>query len=193
MSINPASRRGWILVSGAAFLPGNLRLALFLLAGLLAAWQSGAAPPDAAGWRPFEGTWSASGDRVELATGGQRGAAIVHLSGAVVLTGGEALSRGFAGEAIGFDDGASLTVGRVVFTDEKGDRIFSELKGGTLGTGRRFTGTITGGTGRYADLTGEYTFEWQYVVQAETGRISGRAVHLKGKCRRGGPAPEGSR
>jgi hypothetical protein len=35
----------------------------------------------------------------------------------------------------------------------------------------------------YAGITGEYSFEWQYVVEAEAGTISGRAVGLRGRYR----------
>jgi hypothetical protein len=62
------------------------------------------------------------------------------------------------------------------------------LKGETVATGRRVTGTVVGGTGRYAGLTGEFTFEWQYVVEGESGAISGRAIGLRGRVRGGGAA-----
>ena len=45
---------------------------------------------------------------------GGTAAAVVELSGAVVLTTGEGLSRGFGGEAIGFDDGQGVSLGRAV-------------------------------------------------------------------------------
>ena len=57
-------------------------------------------------------------------------------------------------------------------------------------TGRRLAGTITGGTGRYAGITGEYSLEWQYVVEGEQGAIQGRAVGLSGRFRTEGPANE---
>jgi hypothetical protein len=142
-------------------------------------------PASAEGWKTFEGTWSASGERQTLPTEGDRTAATVRFSGAVVLTSGEGLSRGFRGEAIGFDDGVGVSVGRCVWTDERGDRIFSELKGARIQTGGRVVGKITGGTGRYAGLTGEYSFAWQYVVQAESGTIQGRTVGLEGRFRIG--------
>ncbi len=165
------------------------RLLPALLALLLAGAASGQQPgvPAPGGWRTFEGTWSASGQRQVLPVEGDRAAATVQVSGAVVLTSGEGLSRGFRGEAIGFDDGGSVSIGRCVWTDERGDRIFSELKGERMETGRRIVGTITGGTGRYAGLTGEYAFVWQYVVQAESGSIQGRAVDLRGRVRSGEP------
>ena len=36
-------------------------------------------------------------------------------------------------------------------------------------------GTFLGGTGRYAGVTGEYSFQWQYVVDSDEGSVSGRA------------------
>jgi hypothetical protein len=167
----------WVVLGG-----GCLALAL---AGLVLA-KAGPEPPSGEGWRSFEGTWSASGRRQTVATEGGGAAAIVEMSGAVVLTSGEGLSRGFSGEAIGFDDGEGVSVGRCVWTDESGDRLFSRLKGEPLQTGKRLVGTITGGTGRYAGLEGEYSFTWQYVVPAEDGAVQGRAVDLKGRVRRAG-------
>ena len=46
-------------------------------------------------------------------------------------------------------------------------------------------GTFLGGTGRYAGVTGEYTFRWQTVVDSEDGDVSGRVVDLKGRVRVG--------
>jgi len=109
----------------------------------------------------------------------------MHLSGPVAITAGEGLSRGFRGEVIGFDDGAGLVLLRGVWTDAHGNRIFSALRGDAIASGRRIAATITGGTGRYAGITGEYSFEWQYVVEAEAGTISGRAIALRGRYRVG--------
>jgi hypothetical protein len=160
----------------------SLALALATLEPAAAGKQTPATPD----WRPFEGTWSATGRRQVVATEGGSVAAIVEISGAVVLTSGEGLSRGFRGAAIGFDDGQGASLGRAVWTDETGDRLFSRLEGEPLGTGRRLVGTITGGTGRYAGLEGEYSFRWQYLVPAEDGVIQGRSEGLQGRVRRAG-------
>jgi hypothetical protein len=163
----------------------------FALAGLSLGGpaRAGQTPPPAEAWRSFEGTWSASGRRHTVASEAGGTAAIVEVSGAIALTVGEGLSRGFRGEVIGFDDGQGLSVGRSVWTDERGDRLFSRLKGEALQTGKRLFGTITGGTGRYAGLEGEYSFTWQYVVSAEDGAIQGRTVGLSGRVRQAG-APQ---
>ena len=140
-------------------------------------------------FRTFQGTWSATGQRQALPTETGQPAAVVRISGAVMLQEATGLSSGFRGEAIGFDDGRMLSVGRAVWTDGRGDRIFSELKGEPLQTGRRIFGTITGGTGRYAGVTGDYELTWQYVVSTEGEIVQGRATDLRGRFR----AAEGQR
>ena len=75
--------------------------------------------------------------------------------------------------------------GRCVWTDERGDMVYSELKGQAVGSGNHIVGTFVGGTGRYAGVTGDYSFQWQYVVDTEDGAVSGRVVDLKGRARFG--------
>jgi hypothetical protein len=142
-------------------------------------------PPPAA-VQGFDGTLSASGERQTLATERNGFAAIVQLSGAVVLSHDAGLGSGFSAEAIGFDDGRRSVTGRAVWTNARGDRIFSVLNGESIGTGRRIIGTFTGGTGRYSGITGEYTLTWQYVVDTD-GTTHGRAVDLKGRFALGTP------
>jgi hypothetical protein len=163
------------LVSGVRVLP------LALLAVAVSAWAQQNPQPD--GWRTFQGSWSAVGQRQTLPIEGGRFAAIVQLSGAVVLTDPSGTMAGFQADAIGFDDGGALSAGRAVWTDARGDRLFSALRGDTLQTGRHIVGTITGGTGRYGGVTGEYTLTWQYVVAGEDNVVQGRTVDLKGRFR----------
>ena len=155
----------------------------------LLAVTSAAAVSTQEGWRTFEGSWSATGRRESVPIEGEGAAAIVHVSGALVLALGDGLSRGFQADVIAFHDGVASSVGRAVWTDERGDRVFSTLEGEALETGRRIRGTITGGTGRYEGLSGEYTLSWQYVVRAEDGAIQGRSADLKGRYRVRGSAP----
>jgi len=137
----------------------------------------------------FAGSWSASGQRQTLRTEGGQPATTVQLSGAVSITTGAGLGRGFRGEVIGFDDAAGFVAGRVVWTDDRNDRIFSTLTGDRLAeSGRGIRGIITGGTGRYAGMTGQYEFHWQYLVTADGSLISGRAVDLRGQVLPGGSA-----
>ena len=164
-----------------ALAAGSLALALVVVPSE----SKGQGAPSADGWQAFEGSWSVSGQRSTVPTEGGAAAAIVQASGAVVLANEGELRRGFRGEAVTFDDGLGVSLGRAMWTDERGHRLFSRLKGEPLETGKRIVGTITGGTGRYAGLEGEYSFTWQYVVEAEDGTIEGRAVDVKGRIRRG--------
>ena len=91
---------------------------------------------------------------------------------------------------IGFDDGRKLMVGRAVFTDERGDRIFCVLEAEPIGAGRRATAMITGGTGRFAGLEGSFSFAWQYVVETDGGEVGIRATDVVGRTRRGPAANE---
>jgi hypothetical protein len=40
------------------------------------------------------------------------------MSGAIVIEAGEGLSRGFRGELVAYDNGAAVSVGRAVWTDD---------------------------------------------------------------------------
>lgn len=145
------------------------------------------APAGAAGdWRTFEGSWSATGQRftVPTETGGE--AAALRLSGSIVLTTGEGLSRGFQAVVVGFDDGSARGVGRAVWTDERGDRIFAAIDSDGVATGRRFAGTFTGGTGRYAGIAGSFSCTWQYVAHADDGTLQARAASLRGQFKHTG-------
>lgn len=153
---------------------------------LLAAACSGP-PPDAASalapgeTRTFEGTWSASGSLRTLDLERGHKASIFSLTGALLLTGERGIGVGFRGDVIGFSDSVAGGTGQCVWTDERGDKVFSQLRGQPIGAGSHVVGTITGGTGRWAGMTGEYEFLWQYVIESDDGTISGRAVGLKGR------------
>jgi hypothetical protein len=110
----------------------------------------------------------------------------------MLLTGPGRPGVGFRSEVIALNDGASGLLGRSVWTDERGDQVFSELKGEGTAKRNRITGTFLGGTGRYAGVTGGYEFSWQFVIEAEDGSIQGRAVGLKGRFRLGTAAAEGA-
>ena len=101
-------------------------------------------------WRTFEGTWSASGTRQTLNLGTNHRASIFDLTGSLLLTGDRGLGVGFRAKAIGFSDSLTGMQGRCVWTDEHGDKVYSELKGEFVATGNHIVGTFLGGTGRFA-------------------------------------------
>ena len=144
--------------------------------------------PSTGEWRTFEGTWSASGTRQTLNLDLNHRASIFDLTGSVLLTGDRGLGVGFRAQAIGFTDSLTGMQGRCVWTDERGDKVYSELKGEFVATGNHIVGTFLGGTGRYAEVTGEYSFQWRFIVESEDSAVSGRAVDLKGRARLGSAA-----
>jgi hypothetical protein len=158
-------------------------------AGLLALAACGPAPPPPAppapadGWYEFSGSWNSTGRRNTIPFGVDRHAALLDLTGSLLLAGPSRPGVGFGAEAIVLADSAKGVVGRTVWTDQNGDRVFSEIRGDGTRPGDRITGTIVGGTGRYAGATGTYEFTWQYVLEAEDGTVAGRTVGLTGRVR----------
>ena len=151
-------------------------------------------PPAASGeWREFEGSWNAAGTRRTIPLGVDRRGSIVDLSGTMLLAGPGRPGVGFRAEVIALADSATGLVGRSVWTDERGDQVFSELTGEGTAARNHIAGTILGGTGRYAGATGSYEFSWRFVIEAEDGSIQGSAVGLKGRVRFAQPPAGGTR
>ena len=146
-------------------------------------------PPAAGDWHEFQGTWTATGSRDMIRLGSDRRASISHLEGTLLLSGAARPGAGFRAEAIVLTDNATGMVGRAVWTDERGDEAYSELRGEGTTTGNRIVGTFLGGTGRYAGATGGYEFAWRFVIEAEDGTVEGQSMGLKGRVRVGAPPP----
>jgi hypothetical protein len=165
----------------------GVRVTTLATAALLAACgESPEAPlpaPDVDGWHEFQGSWVATGNRRAIPLGAGRQAALVDLTGTLLLGDRSSLGTGFRGEAVALNDSTTGLVGRVVWTDERGDQLFSAIEGVGAATGKRITGNFIGGTGRYAGANGSYELSWQYVVEGEDGTVEGRAVGLRGRVR----------
>jgi len=115
--------------------------------------------------------------------GPDRKVATFNLSGSLLLTGERGLGEGFRIDAIGSTDSLKGSAGWFVWTDTRGDQVYSEIRGKRIATGARITGTLLGGTGRWAGVSGEYEFEWKFVIESEEGDIQGRISGLRGRVR----------
>ena len=171
-----------------------LRWPVVIAAGLLTIAGCGpsrtpsAAEPAPAEWREFEGTWAAAGSRQTIRLGADRRASIGSFRGTLLLAGPSRPGVGFFAEAIVLNDSANGMVGRAVWTDDRGDQVFSELRGEVTRTGNRVAGTFLGGTGRYAGAAGGYEFSWRFVLDSDDGAVQGQSTGLKGRVRFGPPA-----
>lgn len=171
-----------------------------MVALLLVATSCGPSPepPKSAGpatgeWGEFEGLWNAAGSRRTISLGANRRGSIFDLRGSVVLSGPGRPGAGFRADAIALSDSETGLIGRSVWTDEKGDQVFSELKGEGTAVKNLITGTVLGGTGRYAGITGSYEFSWRFVIEAEDGSIQGNATGFKGRFQAGQTHTEGGK
>ena len=144
-------------------------------------------------WREFQGSWNAAGSRRSIPLGTDRRGSIIDLRGTLLLRGAGRPGVGFRSEVIALVDSETGLVGRSVWTDERGDRVFSALQGEGTAAKNRMAGTILGGTGRYAGATGTYEFSWHFVIETEDGSIQGSTDGLKGRVRLGQPSAGGSR
>jgi hypothetical protein len=106
----------------------------------------------------------------------------------MLLAGAGRPGVGFNAEVIALVDSSTGLTGRSVWTDERGDHVFSELKGEGTAARNLIVGTIVGGTGRYAGAAGAYEFSWRFVLESDDGSIQGSAVGLKGHVTAAVPA-----
>ena len=136
-------------------------------------------------WHEFQGTWTAAGNRQTMRLGSDRRVSIANLSGSLLLAGPSRPAVGFRAETMTFNDSVTGMVGRAVWTDDRGDEVFSELRGEGTATGNKIVGTFVGGTGRYSGATGSYEFSWRFVLENEDGEVAGETLDLKGRVRVG--------
>ena len=167
----------------------NFRLSsvwVVALAGLLVMSACGRAPhtPESlsAGddWHDFQGTWTAAGSRHRISVGDGRRASAAKFEGSLMLAGPSRPAVGFRAEALVLNDTATGLVGRAVWTDDRGDQIFSELTGNGDSTGNKIIGKFVGGTGRYSGASGEFEFSWRFVLETEDGTVQGQSRGLSG-------------
>lgn len=158
------------------------------------------APPPAAAetsgeWREFRGLWVATGTRQSIPLGHDRQASVATFDGTLMLSGAGRPNLGFRASAIVLNDTRTGMVGRAVWTDERGDQAYSELRGEATASGNRIAGSFLGGTGRYAGATGTYEFSWRFLLESDEGTVQGQSEGLTGRVRfeREAPKPAAGR
>jgi hypothetical protein len=168
--------------------PGRFCARVAFACALLLGACSSDAPPSAVaetagGWHDFEGTWTATGTRSTLHLAGVRTASVATFEGSLMLSGAARPNVGFRAQAVVLTDSATGVTGRAVWTDERGDQVYSELRGEGTAAANRIVGTFQDGTGRYRGATGSYEFSWRFLVAAEDGVVQGQSQGLHGRVR----------
>jgi len=136
-------------------------------------------------WHEFYGTWTAAGNRWTMQFGREQRASIANLEGSLILQGASRPAVGFRAEAMVLTDSVTGMVGRAVWTDERGDQVYSELRGEGTAAKNRIVGNFLGGTGKYTGVTGTYEFSWRFVIENEDGNVQGESTGLNGRVRVG--------
>ncbi len=163
--------------------PAILRTILMALTGalLLPCAAQAQWPEEDSG--SFTGYWAMSGTVhiLELPDGGLASAG--GLTGSVTVQTSQGPVPSFETDCVIFADTRGGT-GRCVWTATSGDLVLVELQSdGPAGSGRA-RGTFSGGTGRFASLSGRFQFEWSYAVDGgKDAELSGNTVSMSGLYR----------
>lgn len=131
----------------------------------------------------FKGSWTATGTAQTLDLGESRSASILRLRGTIVAESTGGLARALQSDCVGLrlQDGDMSGIGRCVWTDSDGDRVFSEVTGALAGEVSKVHGLFVGGTGKYTGLEGAYELKWRYFRGVEEeGTIHGYSASLTG-------------
>lgn len=133
-------------------------------------------------WHDLEGLWTATGTRSAMMFTQARSISVATYSGTLFLSSPSRPSLGFRADAIVFNDTTTGLIGRATWTDNDGNIIYSELSGDATNV---ITGTVVGGTGRFAGAEGEYKFSWRFLIEDDDGTLKGESVGLTGRVRIG--------
>lgn len=157
--------------------------------GLLLPCAALAGPPDLRiTGGSFDASWNADGtvhllefkDSVPVAAG--------RLTGTLVMQTNQGAFPSFETECIAFSDDTSVGLGRCVWTNTVGDKVFVELQSsGTAGFGPT-RGRLVGGTGRFEGISGGFVLEWNYSVSGwEDATLTGHTIRMNGNFQLGRP------
>ncbi len=90
-------------------------------------------------------------------------------------------------ECVGLADSVTGVVGRCVWKDLDGPEIYLTIQSDRLQQGSQVTGTIVGGSGKLAGISGELSFNWSSVITQTDAEgvvnVTGQTRNLGGKYR----------
>jgi hypothetical protein len=135
----------------------------------------------------FKGGWIANGTRTPFPFGDGRQVFTFRIAGHVNLQTALSKKKDYWSECVGLADSVTGIVGRCVWKDLAGPEIYITLQSDRLQQGSQVNGSIVGGTGPFAGISGDVSFNWSSVIfqtDAEgIANVSGQSKNLSGRYR----------
>ncbi len=115
----------------------------------------------------FTARWVVSGTWRGMGLEGTREVILADLTGRLDVTHGSGEIVDLATRCLVYSDSAKGGTGSCRWRHPSGDEIFVEVDGGLLAEDAPVSGRLTGGTGRYAGISGEFGFARWTVLQLD--------------------------
>lgn len=165
---------------------GKLLFRVFLSAFLMLATSS-LTNSHAAESGEFRGGWIANGTRTPFSFGEGRQVFTFKLAGHINLQTALGKKKDYWSECVGLADSVTGLIGRCVWKDLAGPEIYLTLQSDRLQQGSQVNGTIVGGTGPLAGISGELSFNWSSVISLTDAdgivTVTGQTKNLGGSYR----------
>jgi len=135
----------------------------------------------------FKGAMIANGTRAPFPFVEGRQVFIFKLAGHVNLQSSLNKKKDYWSECVGLADSETGIIGRCVWKDLDGPEIYLTIQSDKLQQGSQVVGTIVGGSGHLAGISGELSFNWSSVItQMEADgvlSVTGQTKNLSGSYR----------
>jgi len=133
----------------------------------------------------FKGTMITNGTRATFPFAEGRQVFTFKLAGHVNLQTSLSKTKDYWSECVGLADSATGITGRCVWKDLAGPEIYLTIQSDRLQQGSLVTGTIVGGSGKLAGISGDLLFNWSSVI-AQTDangivNVTGETRNLVGR------------
>ena len=165
---------------------GRLLVRIFMVGVLLLA-SSSFSLGHAAESGEFKGTMIANGTRTPFPFGDGRQVFTFKLGGHVSLQTPLGKKKDYWSECIGLADSTTGVVGRCVWKDLDGPEIYLTIQSDKLQQGSQVNGTIVGGSGKFAGISGDLSFNWSSVITQTDAdgsvNVTGQTRNLGGSYR----------
>jgi hypothetical protein len=158
-----------------------------LLCGVLLFASSPLPQSHAAESGEFKGTMIANGTRTPFPFGDGRQVFTFKLGGHVNLQTPLGKKKDYWSECVGLADSTTGVVGRCTWKDLDGPEIYLTIQSDKLQQGNQVTGTIVGGSGKLAGISGDLSFNWSSVITQTDAEgivnVTGQTKNLAGHYR----------